>query len=410
MNDNGKTDLIRHMAERLRNHTEPYKEGAWERFAARSAAPSRGRRLWVGWAAAAAVLLVVLSLLLFNKNQPEDYREASRMADNGLPVPDRTSRMQEPQHQLPLTADGTAIRSAKPSVSGVSNSAPHRVLAAVHAEKTAGTVPQKAMAAKQNHAAADTVQETPPLSPEQPAAGLPSFAGTTAHEPAIENTGTSGNPTTPKWDIGLVVSPSLTSEQLNIGGGFAVAYRVSDKFSLTSGISLNGLGVGQQPNDRQSLSRQSLSPNSPVVGLDPANTDKSPYSYREVTSVTSTLLAVDVPLNLRYHVTKSFYTSVGVSFLGVLNERRTNHFVDHINQPTDYSNHLKAVHSAERSVDAPLKGKGYAGFINFAVGHNIPLSPKRAISVEPYFKLPVGRLAHEDMDLTNGGIRIITGF
>src|SRR5690606_9411673 len=29
-----------------------------------------------------------------------------------------------------------------------------------------------------------------------------------------------------RWDLGLVVSPSLTSEAVNIGGGFAVAYRI----------------------------------------------------------------------------------------------------------------------------------------------------------------------------------------
>src|SRR5690606_3314868 len=98
-----------------------------------------------------------------------------------------------------------------------------------------------------------------------------------------------------------------------------------------------------------------------------------------ITSITSTLLAVDIPVNLRYHVTKGLYTSVGVSFLGILNERRTNHFVDHINQPTA-SPQLTAVHSTERSRDQPLEGKGYAGFINFSIGRNVPLSSKLSIS------------------------------
>src|SRR5690606_3955012 len=50
-------ELIHRLAERLRNHTEPYKDGAWERFAA-----THGKRrptLWP-YASAAAVLLAAV--------------------------------------------------------------------------------------------------------------------------------------------------------------------------------------------------------------------------------------------------------------------------------------------------------------------------------------------------------------
>src|SRR5690606_14393522 len=41
-------------AERLRNHTVPYKEGAWERFRAAHGRPRR--KLWPYWSAAAVLL------------------------------------------------------------------------------------------------------------------------------------------------------------------------------------------------------------------------------------------------------------------------------------------------------------------------------------------------------------------
>src|SRR5690606_584899 len=54
------------MAETLRNHAEPYKEGAWERFAALNGMPHK-RVLWWPYAATAAVLLLAIGLFRFNQ-------------------------------------------------------------------------------------------------------------------------------------------------------------------------------------------------------------------------------------------------------------------------------------------------------------------------------------------------------
>src|SRR5690606_27528263 len=55
-------ELIHRLAERLRDHTEPYKDGAWERFAASYG--KRRRTLWPYWSAAAVVLAAVGSYWL----------------------------------------------------------------------------------------------------------------------------------------------------------------------------------------------------------------------------------------------------------------------------------------------------------------------------------------------------------
>src|SRR5690606_15794887 len=49
-------ELIHRLAERLRNHTEPYKDGARERFEATYG--QRRRALWRYWGAAAVLLAV----------------------------------------------------------------------------------------------------------------------------------------------------------------------------------------------------------------------------------------------------------------------------------------------------------------------------------------------------------------
>lgn len=440
MDETGKNrELIEHIADKLRNHAEPYREGAWERFSARSAGRPRKRLAWLGWAAAAVVLLAAG---LFWFTGPQRDMRIARQAPAASPV---VSGVQAPEVNTPepqAIPPSVVVEQHRPDVRGDSEagtvplpltarkwqapvepergntSALQPVLARVAA--TADTQQVAAVPEMQQRVAetaTDTSAETlvtasTETKPEPPAESehRSSVEQLLALEPGRSDyIGTVRNDdreAADKWDLGIVVAPSMTSERLNMGGGFAVAYRVSNKISLASGVSLNDLGVAQQQVGRPHVPQMSL--DSPMPGHEPGI--QEPYRSREVTSVTSTLLAIDVPLNLRYHVTEGFYTAVGVSFLGILNERRTNHFVDHMNQPTDQSGNLKAVHSAERSNEQPLQGKGYAGFVNFSIGRSIPISSKLSISLEPYFKLPVGRLSREDMDLTNGGIRIVTGF
>src|SRR5690606_476038 len=145
------------------------------------------------------------------------------------------------------------------------------------------------------------------------------------------------------------------------------------------------------------------------------------YYTRQLNAMSSNLLTMDIPIDLNYSWTDRLYSSIGVSYLGVLSENRTYHFIDKINEPMfagdganlgekDINYSVKASYVDERAAERPLDGKGYAGFLNFSIGHKTPVSKRFSISVEPFFKLPIGKLAKEDMNLTNGGIRIVTGF
>lgn len=418
--DDNNKEFIERIAATLRNHAEPYKEGAWERFAVQSR-PERKRRLaWVGWAAAALVLFTA-GLFLFQREQ--EYPHVAQTTALYPPI-STEQPIAEKQDELSTMQTETAPRkmpavTLERNIPSGENTVAHPDTDLLATDRTDSIDTMQLLAAipatsddsdeqmldKTNTTIAD---EHEPIDLGQPTTSDQLLAAESARQTAESVKRETRPEEADKWNIGIVVAPSVTSERLNIGGGFAVAYRISDKFSLASGVSLGDLSVAQQQSGGpQRQMSNSLAPNdAPAPG---EKLDNGPYRYREITSVTSTLLAVDIPVNLRYHVTKGLYTSVGISFLGILNERRTNHFVDHINQPTA-SFQLMAVHSAERSTDQPLTGKGYAGFVNFSVGRNVPLSSRFSISFEPYFKLPVGRLSREDMDLTNGGIRIVTGF
>ncbi|SFC14425.1 hypothetical protein SAMN05421747_10560 [Parapedobacter composti] len=430
------SELIKQMAESLRNHTEPYREGAWERFSAMYGKPKPA--LWTRWYwGAAAVLLLAAGWFLLGVRQ-ERAEPAFVHTETVYPE----ARVQEPQRKpevQPLAVDEESPAVAQHSVPRKRKASPRQERASVHKQQEVASDPSAAgPVVMLNTAVSDeddsrrqperetlpAPQAASPAGEERP--GL--LAQRTPHEQAIpveagkniiakENSNVAG-----KWDLGLVVSPSLTTERVNMGGGIAVAYQLSDRLSLRSGVSLGELGVGQSHNrGRGNLSAMldSQTP-SPPNDYFQGWVQDAPRNG-EITSVTSNILALDIPLDVRYHVTRGFYASVGVSFLTVLEEQRTNHLViNRINEETfgnaknserqGFVGEVQPVYLSERAASRPLEGRGYTGFMNFSIGRTMPLTRKLSLSVEPYFKLPVGRLSREDMDFTNGGIRIVTGF
>ncbi len=425
-------ELIHRLAERLRDHTVPYKEGAWERFVAVHG--KRRRKLWPYWSAA-AMLLAAFGLYWSTRYTtempitPQLVQQGETTGRVGpteqeRDMPDRTdTEVTSDQPVLPVDHSGkgrerhtaseeqflvgtsaevrdeTAPAAAAVDTSAVPSSEPHRLAVAIEPERMEQPVEDARSGIVFNGRAAD-------------------FNGRDAD--ADNHAGTFPKPDSDmgKWDLGLVVSPSLTSETVNIGGGVAVAYRISDKFSIGSGIAVAQLGLGENPNYQP---RYDTAPNSwsPTVGDYFNGKSEQAVDYKREVSLTSSVVMLDIPLDLRYDVAKNFYTSVGISYVAVLNEQRTGHYVDKINVNTFGNGNSSTaerlattefVYSSEKIPAKPLRGNGYAGFMNFSIGKKLPISSKLFLSVEPYFKLPIGRLSKEEMNFTNGGIRIVTGF
>src|SRR5690606_35951257 len=140
-------------------------------------------------------------------------------------------------------------------------------VAAVHTADTASdaTTPAAAVITQQlaTVAAAQEVDDQPDANDASSPAPMPA-------QPAVERDAYAVAPTVQdmeRWDLGVMVAPSLTSEKVNLGGGLTVAYRISDKFSIGSGVSIAQLGVGENPDYQPGFnSRQSNFPSDAPVG------------------------------------------------------------------------------------------------------------------------------------------------
>jgi len=57
-----------------------------------------------------------------------------------------------------------------------------------------------------------------------------------------------------------------------------------------------------------------------------------------------------------------------------------------------------------------MKGKSYLGFFNLSIGRDQRIFKQYHIMVEPFIKIPVGKLSSEDLNLMNSGVKFRLAF
>jgi len=206
-----------------------------------------------------------------------------------------------------------------------------------------------------------------------------------------------------KWDFGLALAPSMTSSNMNIGGGLTTAYRLSDKFSISSGVSLLQLqsAINVTPNTQNKMAVTAL-------------------SSKELLAIDANIKAIDIPVAIVYNFNKNFYTSAGLSYFNVISEKRNNTYeqasatVQSSADPaTGFTSDIRTVVSqtlSEPVQESRLKGNSYLGFFNFSVGRKQNIFNKYNVLIEPFIKIPVGKLSAEDLRLSNSGLKFQFSF
>lgn len=450
-----KKELIEHIADTLKEQSLPYNEGAWERFAQTRLGHKRPVVSWAYVAGAAAIVLLGLGLFL----RYDDAAEGGQIVQHrdsigttgGLPVEQGETRLVDVQ-------DVDSDKNGAPEELRRHASAPEKVRGLPIApfkeqqkrdllaladrqipntrEENSGLTPDVRAGAPLGHEAEGAVKDK--LGEERQAlAAKAARQDETTENLAARNDekdimqlfeqdkdkelelkgGKDKQPSTRKWGFGVAVAPLMTAESVNVGGGFMLAYQLTDKLSVGSGLSLVDLNVATDrvnPNAQFVMDAAYSSTN----GTTPMNSI-SVAGSRELSSVSANVLGLDIPLDLKYELTKSFYIGAGVSLFTALNETRMNNYTTRLDNSLMVGNQgfasnrapeIMAVRSSEHTSEAPIKNGGYSTFLNLSVGQKVPLSSYMGLSVEPFYKLPMGNIANQDMNFNYGGIRIIASF
>ncbi|GGH19341.1 hypothetical protein FAZ19_10860 [Sphingobacterium alkalisoli] len=225
-----------------------------------------------------------------------------------------------------------------------------------------------------------------------------------------------------RFDMGFFVSPNSTADKMTVGGGLLIAYNLTKKVSIRTGASYSTYEMGALKNPTAESSAEMVSVSDEKHAL--AGTSQSSFQRSmvlpNVNAVTGKVQSLDIPLELKYNFNRSLYAAAGVSYSAILSQERSAHYVENINNETfangypenteQVSKSTQAVTRTVKSAETNVNTNGFNGFVNMSIGKKVKIGNKFGISVEPYFRIPVGEYRRADMDYTNGGIRLMTTF
>lgn len=214
-----------------------------------------------------------------------------------------------------------------------------------------------------------------------------------------------------------------SQSQLGIGGGFSSDFRINDNFKISTGVSIgqNRLSYSSDNNIPQQINNQALAM---VKKSDVAAAYSLVTSLRtsvpEVTSYNASLMALDVPLNIKYQFNpkkNDTYISAGISSGTYINETYRSAYSNASNSYNAAANNsftLSAVNNAVQQTQENTSSQHFNSFdfartLNLSFGMGYPMGKNRLI-IEPFLKYPLSGLGAQDIKFGASGINLKLSF
>ncbi len=457
MKDNKNKELIEVIKQQLKNRADyPYKAGAWESFKEKYEATPKRKAiipLWIG-AAASVVVLAFGALFVLRNNESATTGQLAHAPVEMKDTSDKEISNTPGLNSEYLNKDATWVESDKGALSadnktdlGLSRdlqiNPTVRLTDGDHVTPLINRVNLHAASSSAINLNLQTekVVNNPTARKELPMALFPdrdldnqlttdnNFISGEQIDESYAYTAEAGRNISPKkvrlaknLKLGAYVSPSTTEESFDLGGGMVLAYQLSDKIAVRTGASFNQYEVGILGSSARSEKGMHDSPT--TAGGAALVSENVAYRTNNVmipnlNSVSGKMQTLDVPLEIKYNVTKDYYIVGGASYAFVLSQERYNYYSEYTDAITysSASNSDKPTSTPQKTVERKIKSDtdnvdsdGFGGFVNFSIGKKTGLTKSLNISVEPFVKIPVGSFKQTDMNYTNGGIRIITNF
>jgi hypothetical protein len=368
-------ELIEGISALFKAHEEPYELGSWENFKQKR----RKKPVLMIWLGVAAALIIIVSVVV-----PEFMRKetATPIIAKQQPVHDKIT----PEKSITPLADKLVIIPEKRQ--------------------------QKIMLPREEQRPADTLvkEEVIVVHKIAPSSDIPSPAETPTEgikkaipkensvmkflQKESQNAQVRETQEPSRWNFGVELLPTVLQSKVSMGAGVTTEFKLSKHFSVSSGIAYVALDASK------SIDHQAV----------------SLMSSKKLIAIDANIRGIDIPLSLTYNLNKKLYTSMGVSYFNIIEEKRNNKYETEmqvaISAKSASTGMFQVLDSKlieqnnEVSSELPLKGNSYLGFFNFSVGHKQEVFNQYNIVIEPFIKIPVGRLSNEDLRLGNGGVKL----
>ncbi|GGH01145.1 outer membrane beta-barrel protein [Pedobacter zeae] len=402
-------ELIEHIATQLKNHEETYPAGAWERFSEKEK-KKRGIVYWPFWAAAALILVFGgVFFILNNVSQKTDLAtvkpKTPQNSITGLnhhaPAKNSADRLNENTivlnnlngTELPIkTAERTTLPLEANNHFGDADNSGYLVPVNdnVLDNKLAGN--RISAFSSKNF---EILTENKKTLPNKKITFEELLAKDSRADQQKASSKTNENS---KWQPDVYVAPAMGNDnKVNMNYGFSLSYAIANKLSISSGISYASISA-----------TESLDASAPQT-----------LSGKNLAAVDAKVRGINIPLELKYNISDKLYTNIGVSALAVLNNSQQNSYI--VNQVQSFSSPAvngyadsKTLIVKEKTVEpqpeASIDPDKYIGFYNFSLGYKQKISKKNNISIEPFLRLPMKTFSKENLNLTNGGLRLKIDF
>lgn len=445
-------DVIQKIISELKNAPEmEYKEGAWERFKIQEKSEQKPRTIPFSWISIAASVLIAFGLGVYFLNSPnvlvEEEIASSTHTESKKTVPNETTDegqelfLDEKQEVKSAAKDAvtseTIAGTTTPALSPVERENTNRlanltgssqkieILTDWEEKKKKQTLPYVSREYTLTEIHLPTVKNN--ILPEKSRVGDNMMFGMQSYgQSQIQNgkdpliTDKAEFRLSQRFQFGAFVSPVRTESKLNFGGGLLFGFRISPKLTVRSGLAFNQYEVSQMkdPDIDKEVGRVQSSTKISKAGFEKSASASSmdlmshEILVPNINSVTSKVQSFEIPLEFQYNIGAGFYASGGASYAKVHNQRRYAHYqeVEEISLQGN-TQEIKRVNKTVVSAEKNISNHNFGGFVNLSLGKEVELKNSRfSLSVEPYFKLPIGEFKHTDLNYTNGGVRIITNF
>ncbi|WP_316848501.1 outer membrane beta-barrel protein [Pedobacter psychrodurus] len=377
-------DLFQHMREVLLDHELPYAEGAWERFLQ----TDRKKRMGIIWRFArspvAALLIGAMYLGLNHFFPSKNVHQNISVYKSSAPL----SKKPAVRKYLPIS--DANIDSGK-LLLAIHDHA--RDKSRVNSERAFSQFTIKKDSSMLASSLVDTIgaigDVIEVVKKEQ-------FTAKRKKVSSLEDLPLEvGQPKTDRpWTMDLFVSRNYTgSAKPSLGGGAMVHYALNNRIALSAGIAYSVISkVEERPN--------SINP------------------QRRLSSVETSVSGLDIPLEVKYNISKQSYLALGVSAMGIVSSnQQLNYQVEKTMEITVVGENgpvtESRVVSTEEAVQVDeqlLSRQHYIGFYNISYGFTQKMGKGTFITFEPYLKLPMKPYSEQQSKLLSSGLRLRFSF
>lgn len=425
-------ELIAHIRESLVEHEEAYQLGAWEKF---NAHEKKRRPFFMSFLQGAAAILIIglITFLIINKKsnsldtvtsktkteqpkvEPNADENAIRIEQKPIISNKSSDTYNDVLKEKAVNNQNLGIATTNPSLTIAQNQtvlSKQEPVAAVNlplqnqtviASKVEPVEVQKPIEKKVENVISKPIQETVVIAKvEEPKTNIIDFLANETKNSTTKKAGEKTNKNNDRFTLGLVVAPSFGNvKRLNMGYGVSVDYKLSDKFALNSGLAYNQMAASKGVIDNRQSDMASVS------AIAKSGSTKS------LESVEERVTGIDIPLEIKYNVSKSLYANVGVSAFAVINQRRNNTFLEErieqsegLSNANSFSSVLVTQRVTESQTVTETQDYSYLGFYNLSFGYKKKISKNNSFAVEPFLKLPMREVRTENLRLIGTGVKL----